>query len=258
MRHINRNIIIGVIPARYQSTRLPGKPLIKIGGISMIQRVYKQVEKSKYISEIIVATDDKRILNEVINFGGNAVMTSKKHKSGTDRIAEVVKNKKCDIVVNIQCDEPFIDPKIIDKAIKPLIDDNTLNVSTLAVKFSNVEDLYNEGNVKVVFDKDYNALYFSRAVIPFNRTDSGNNLKKLKTIFKDKKFYKHIGLYIFRKRFLLNFAKMKESYLEKTEFLEQLRILENGERIKVVLTDKDSLSVDTKEDFKKINTLLKH
>jgi 3-deoxy-manno-octulosonate cytidylyltransferase (CMP-KDO synthetase) len=185
-------------------------------------------------------------------------MTSKKHKSGTDRIAEVVKNKKCDIVVNIQCDEPFIDPKIIDKAIKPLIDDNTLNVSTLAVKFSNVEDLYNEGNVKVVFDKDYNALYFSRTVIPFNRTDSGNNLKKLKTISKDKKFYKHIGLYFYRKRFLLKFAKMKESYLEKTELLEQLRILENGERIKVVLTDKDSLSVDTKEDLKKINTLLKH
>ena len=249
---------MGVIPARYQSTRLPGKPLIKIGGISMIKRVYKQVEKSKHISEIIIATDDKRILNEVISFGGNAVMTSKKHKSGTDRIAEVVKNKKCDIVVNIQCDEPFIDPKIIDKAIKPLIDDNTLNVSTLAVKFSNVEDLYNEGNVKVVFDKDYNALYFSRAVIPFNRTDSGNNLKKLKTISKDKKFYKHIGLYVYRKRFLLKFARMKESYLEKTEKLEQLRIIENGERIRVVLTNKDSLSIDTKNDLKKIKALLKH
>ena len=249
---------MGVIPARYQSTRLPGKPLIKIGGISMIKRVYKQVEKSKHISEIIVATDDKRILNEVINFGGNTVITSKKHKSGTDRIAEVVKNKKCDIVVNIQCDEPFIDPKIIDKAIKPLIDDNTLNVSTLAVKFSNVEDLYNEGNVKVVFDKDYNALYFSRAVIPFNRTDSGNNLKKLKTISKDKKFYKHIGLYVYRKRFLLKFARMKESYLEKTEKLEQLRIIENGERIRVVLTNKDSLSIDTKNDLKKIKALLKH
>ncbi|MFC2093286.1 3-deoxy-manno-octulosonate cytidylyltransferase [Bacteroidota bacterium] len=258
MKHRSRNIIIGIIPARYQSKRLPGKPLIKIGGISMIKRVYKQVEKSKHISEIIVATDDKRILNEVINFGGNAVMTSKKHKSGTDRIAEVVKNKKCDIVVNIQCDEPFIDPKIIDKAIKPLIDDNTLNVSTLAVKFSNVEDLYNEGNVKVVFDKDYNALYFSRAVIPFNRTDSGNNLKKVKTISKDKKFYKHIGLYVYRKRFLLKFARMKESYLEKTEKLEQLRIIENGERIRVVLTNKDSLSIDTKNDLKKIKALLKH
>jgi 3-deoxy-manno-octulosonate cytidylyltransferase (CMP-KDO synthetase) len=185
-------------------------------------------------------------------------MTSKKHKSGTDRIAEVVKSKKCDIVVNIQCDEPFIDPKIIDKTIEPLIHDNALNVSTLAVKFSNKEDLYNEGNVKVVLDKDYNALYFSRAVIPFNRIDSGNNLKKLKTILKNKIFYKHIGLYVYRKIFLLKFAKMKESYLEKTEKLEQLRILENGERIKVVLTDKDSLSVDTKDDLKKIKTLLKH
>ena len=224
----------------------------------MVQRVYQQTEKSKYISEIFVATDDKRILNEVINFGGNAVMTLKKHKSGTDRIAEVVKSKKCDIVVNIQCDEPFIDPKIIDKAIEPLTDDNTLNVSTLAIKFTNIQDLYDEGNVKVVFDKDYNALYFSRAVIPFIRTDSHNNLKKLKTIPKDKRFYKHIGLYVYSKRFLLKFAKMKESYLEKTEKLEQLRILENGERIRVVLTNKDSLSIDTKDDLKKIKTLLKH
>ncbi|MBL7127398.1 MAG: 3-deoxy-manno-octulosonate cytidylyltransferase [Ignavibacteria bacterium] len=251
-------MIFGIIPARYQSKRLPGKPLIKIGGISMVQRVYQQTEKSKYISEIFVATDDKRILNEVINFGGNAVMTLKKHKSGTDRIAEVVKSKKCDIVVNIQCDEPFIDPKIIDKAIEPLTDDNTLNVSTLAIKFTNIQDLYDEGNVKVVFDKDYNALYFSRAVIPFIRTDSHNNLKKLKTIPKDKRFYKHIGLYVYSKRFLLKFAKMKESYLEKTEKLEQLRILENGERIRVVLTNKDSLSIDTKDDLKKIKTLLKH
>lgn len=224
----------------------------------MVQRVYKQVEKSKYISETIVATDDKRILDEVINFGGNAVMTSKKHKSGTDRIAEVVINKKCDIVVNIQCDEPFIEPKIIDKAIKPLIEDSSLNVSTLAVKLSNIEDLYYEGNVKVVIDKDYNALYFSRAVIPFNRTDNGKNLKKLKTIPKDKIFYKHLGLYVYRKTFLLKFAKMKESYLEKTEKLEQLRILENGERIRVVLTNKDSLSIDTKNDLKKIKALLKH
>ena len=224
----------------------------------MVQRVYKQAEKSKYISEIFVATDDKRIMDEVISFGGNVVMTSKKHKSGTDRIAEIVKSKKCDIVVNIQCDEPFIDPKIIDKAIKPLIDDIALNISTLAIRFSNIEHLHDEGNVKVVFDKDYNALYFSRAVIPFNRTDSGNNLIKLKTIPKDKRFYKHIGLYVYRKRFLLKFTRMKESYLEKIEKLEQLRILENCERIKVVLTDKDSLSVDTKEDLKKINTLLKH
>jgi len=254
----NRNIILGIIPARYQSTRLPGKPLIKIGGTSMIRRVYKQVKKSNYISEIIAATDDKRILNEVTSFGGYAVMTSKKHKSGTDRITEVVKSKKCDIVVNIQCDEPFINPKIIDKAIKPLIDDNTLNVSTLAVKFSSIKDLYDEGNVKVVFDNNYNALYFSRAVIPFNRTDRGNNLKQLKTIPKEKKFYKHIGLYVYRKRFLLKFARMKESYLEKTELLEQLRILENGERIKVVLTNKDSFSIDTKDDLKKIKALLKH
>jgi 3-deoxy-manno-octulosonate cytidylyltransferase (CMP-KDO synthetase) len=249
----NNPIVFGIIPARYNSTRLPGKPLLKIDGIRMVQRVYRQAEKSRYISEIIVATDDKRILNEVKNFNGIAVMTSKKHKSGTDRIAEVVKDKKCDIIVNIQCDEPYIDPKSIDNAIKPLIDNKTLNVSTLAVKFSNVKDLYDEGNVKVTFDKYHNALYFSRAIIPYD-----NSATKCKILSSKKHFYKHIGLYVFRKDYLLKYSKMKESYLEKIEKLEQLRMLENGEMIRVVLTNKDSFSVDTKKDLKKINSTIFH
>jgi len=249
---INNKInIIGIIPARFGSTRLPGKPLIKIKGKPMIQRVYEQAMKSKYISKVIVATDDKRIFNKVRSFGGITVMTSKKHKSGTDRIAEVAINERCSIVVNIQGDEPFIDPVNIDKAIKPLLKDKNLNVSTLVVRISDLDELYDTNNVKVVLDKYNNALYFSRSAIPFNE-DFRKNFRKIP----DKKnFYKHIGMYVYRKNFLLKLSKMKASYLEQSEKLEQLRILENGERIKVVLTKIDSFSIDTKEDIMKIKSL---
>lgn len=238
--------IIGIIPARYSSTRLPGKPLIQIKGKPMIQRVYEQSLKSKLINNVIVATDDKRIFDSVKKFGGEVMMTSSKHLSGTDRICEVAKKIKCDIVVNIQGDEPFIDPKNIDMAIKPLIDDRKINISTLACKFSDAIELIDVNKVKVVFDKKNFALYFSRNVIPY----CVNNLSVEKF-----KYYKHIGLYVYRKSFLLKFSKMKKSYLENAEKLEQLRILENGEQIKIVITKKDSLSVDTLEDVKLIINL---
>lgn len=233
--------ILGIIPARYLSTRLPGKPLILINGKSMIQRVYEQSKKSKLINDVIVATDDKRIFDCVKKFGGEVKMTSSKHHSGTDRICEAAKKINCDIVVNIQGDEPFIDPKNIDMTIKPLIDDRKINVSTLACKFSDPIDLIDVNKVKVVFDKNNFALYFSRNVIPY----CVNNLSVQKF-----NYYKHIGLYVYRKSFLLNFSKMKKSYLENAEKLEQLRILENGEKIKIVLTKQDSLSIDTLEDLK--------
>ena len=245
--------IVGIIPARYASTRLPGKPLIEIKGKTMIKRVYKQAMKSKYISKVIVATDDKRILNEVEKFGGISVMTSKKHKSGTDRIAEVAKKERCSIVVNIQGDEPFIDPVNIDKAIEPLLKDKDLNVSTLAVRISDFNELFDVNIVKVVIDNFNNALYFSRSAIPFDISVT----KVLKNISNKKNFYKHIGLYVYRKNFLLKLSKMKASYLEQSEKLEQLRILENGEKIKVVLTKKDSFSIDTKEDLMKIKIVEK-
>ena len=254
MKTVNKGTknIIGIIPARFGSTRLPGKPLIKIKGKTMIQRVYEQAMKSKYISKVIVATDDKRILNEVEKFGGISVMTSKKHKSGTDRIAEVAKKERCSIVVNIQGDEPFIDPVNIDKAIEPLLKDKNLNISTLAVRIPAFDELYDTNNVKVVLDKYNNALYFSRSAIPFDDDDVKKNLNKIPN---KKNFYKHIGLYVYRKDFLLKLSKMKDSYLEQSEKLEQLRILENGEKIKVVLTKKDSFSIDSKEDLMKINLI---
>lgn len=231
------NKIIGVIPARYASSRFPGKPLAVINGKSMIRWVYEQAFHSEYLNDIIVATDDRRILNEVLGFGGNAVLTSKKHKSGTDRIVEAIKGVKCDIVVNIQGDEPFIEPEVIDSAIKPLLKDRNLNVSTLVFPFTdNVED---ENKVKVVFDNNNYAIYFSRSVIPNNSRNKSNII-----------YYKHLGLYVYRKEFLMKFSKTNQSDIEKAEKLEQLRILSLGEKIKVVITEFDSISIDTPKDFK--------
>jgi 3-deoxy-manno-octulosonate cytidylyltransferase (CMP-KDO synthetase) len=233
--------IIGVIPARYGSTRFPGKALADVGGKPMIQHVWESSSKSKLINELYIATDDKRIFDAVGRFWGKAVMTSPKHKSGSDRIGEVVKKIKCDIIVNIQGDEPFINPANIDKAIKPLMQDNKIMVSTLCTKIKNKDEINNPNVVKVITDKNGFALYFSRHTIPFNRDDA-----------KDVTYYKHIGLYVYKKDYLMKFIRLKPSKLELAEKLEQLRILENGEKIKVVVTNIDSVTVDTKEDLKKL------
>lgn len=240
--------IIGVIPARYNSSRLPGKPLMLIKNKPMIQRVHEQAKKSKLLDRIIVATDDKRIQNFVQSINGEAVMTSDKHKSGTDRICEAVSDIECDLVVNIQGDEPFIDPKNIDEAIKVLVDDKSVNTSTLATRLTQWKDLLDMNKVKVVIDINNYALYFSRHPIPFDNKHTSQNSVLIKS-----KFYKHIGLYVYRKNFLLKFSKMKESYLEGMERLEQLRILENGEKIKVAIVKKDSISIDTPEDINLFN-----
>ncbi len=236
--------IVGVIPARYGSTRFPGKPLAVLEGKSMIRRVYEQSYYAKYLDDVIVATDDKRILEEVWKFGGKAVLTSKKHKSGTDRIIEAIKGFNCSIVVNIQGDEPFIKPEVIDSAVEPLIKNPKINVATLAVRLKeNIEDT---NKVKVVIDNNNFALYFSRSVIPNNSRATGKTL-----------FYKHLGLYVYRKSFLLKFAKEKQSPLEISEKLEQLRMLSMGEKIKVVITKEDSISIDTLQDFKMAKSYLK-
>lgn len=237
-------VVIGVIPARYGSTRLPAKALAMIHGKPMIRHVYERCLKAKLLSEVLVATDDKRIFDAVINFGGNAAMTSKSHKSGTDRIGEAVRNIKCDIVVNIQGDEPMIAPGNIDKAIKPLISDKSINVSSLCYKISDYKEINNPNVVKVVLDSNSNALYFSRSVIPFNR----DNIKA--------EYFKHIGLYVYRKDYLMKLIKMKPSRLELSEKLEQLRILESGEKIKVIETKIDSHSVDTLADLRKIKNII--
>lgn len=233
--------ILGVIPARWGSKRLPGKPLIKINGKPMIWWVYQNAAKSKTLKEVIVATDDKRIFDIVVKFWGSAVMTSAKHKSGTDRVGEAVKNKSADIVVNIQGDEPFIAANNIDNAVNALIKNKDANVSTLACKISNPDELNDMNVVKVIFDKNHYAINFSRQKIPSPLGRTGGA------------FYKHIGLYAFRKDYLMKLTKMKQTKREKEEKLEQLRILDNGGKIKVTITRKDSISIDTKEDIKKIN-----
>lgn len=205
----------------------------------MIQRVYESSLKSKYLNKVIVATDDERIFDCVKGFGGDAVMTSQKHKSGTDRICEAIRNVKANIIVNIQGDEPFIDSRNIDIAIEPLLKDKSINVSTLAIMIKDEKEIFETNKVKVVFDVNGFALYFSRSVIPFKRD-------KVKT-----DYFKHIGLYVFRKPFLEKYEKWKQTKLEMSEKLEQLRILEHGEKIKVVLTKKDSFSIDTLEDYRK-------
>lgn len=236
--------IIGIIPARYGSRRFPGKPLALLDGKPMIQWVYERAAKSKYLSRIIVATDDVRIMQVVWNFGGEAMLTSKNARSGTDRIAEAAKKIPGDIVVNIQGDEPLIHPKTIDALIGAMREDGRLLIATCACPIRSVGEAASENVVKVVLDRYGNALYFSRSPIPFYRNHQ------------PKKFYKHIGLYAYRKNFLLRFAKWKQTPLECAESLEQLRALEYGTRMKVVVVNYVSQGVDTKEDLRRVKKLL--
>ncbi len=239
--------IIGIIPARFDSTRLPGKPLADINGKPMIQHVYESASKSTLLSRVIVATDSSLIYDAVQKFGGEAIMTTASHNSGTERIAEAVKNIEADLVVNIQGDEPFIDAGNINIAVQPLIDDKNIQISTLAIKFEDINDIKDPNKVKVVFDKNNIALYFSRSVIPFS--EEINNLVPTLQRGNGSEYYKHIGLYVYRKDFLMKLHTLKHSMLEEAEKLEQLRFLENGYKIKVVLTEIDSVSVDTEEDL---------
>ena len=240
--------VLVVIPARWASSRFPGKPLAKIGGIPMIQRVVAQAYKAKCVSEVIVATDDSRILEFVNNAGNRGIMTSSDHPSGTDRIAEVARDRECDIVVNVQGDEPLIPPQNIDQVVKPLIDDSSISVASLRILIRNKEDLLNKNITKVVVDQFDSALYFSKAPIPWDRdswsknmgTDSGLSLSL---------WFKHIGLYAYRKQFLMKYSTLPASPLEKIEKLEQLRILENGFQIKVYETKYDSTGVDSEADI---------
>ena len=243
--------VIAVIPARWASSRFPGKPLALIQGKPMIQWVFEQASKAKSVSEVIVATDDSRILDTVNGFGGNAVMTSADHESGTDRIAEVARNKKCEIVVNVQGDEPLIPPANIDLIVRPLLEGASESTVTLRILIKSHDELMDRNITKVVVDRSDSALYFSKGPVPWDRDGSDMNVDPLKPFW-----YKHIGLYAYRKKFLMKFGSLPESGLEKIEKLEQLRILENGFRIKVVETDLDSIGVDCEADLAMIEKRL--
>ncbi|OGP08541.1 MAG: 3-deoxy-manno-octulosonate cytidylyltransferase [Deltaproteobacteria bacterium RIFCSPLOWO2_12_FULL_43_16] len=254
--HFVQDKVIAIIPARYGSTRLDGKPLLDIAGKPMVEWVYERAKKAKLINDVIVATDDKRIFDAVKGFHGKAVMTSASHKSGMDRLAEAAANIKCDIVVNVQGDEPLIESEMIDEAIRPMVDDSEVYMATLKTKILDAEELNSPNVVKVVTDRNNFALYFSRLPIPYHR-DEWKDPKHLTIHGSRFTVFKHIGLYVYRKDFLLKFARMKPTLLEEAEKLEQLRVLENGYKIKVVETKYNSIGVDTKEDLEKVRKIVK-
>ena len=230
--------VIGIIPARYDSSRFPGKPLANILGKSMIERVYEQCKKASSLSDIIVATDDQSILNHVQSFGGEAMMTSKVHQSGTDRCNEVVRKltENYDVIVNIQGDEPYINPVQIDEIIELFKEDKT-QIGTLAKEITDIEIIANENSPKAIFDKNGIALNFCRNIA---------NISSKCT------YYKHIGIYAYRSEILTKICALEQSENEKKERLEQLRWLDNGYKIKVGITTFESLSVDAPEDIEKI------
>ncbi|MEL7119247.1 MAG: 3-deoxy-manno-octulosonate cytidylyltransferase [Bacteroidota bacterium] len=239
--------VLAIIPARYASTRFPGKPLVKIGEKSIIQRVYEQAKKAKQVDEVIVATDDDRIYQHVKEFEGNVTMTSEAHSSGTDRCAEVAqKYPSYQWVVNIQGDEPFIAPQQIDLAIEPLIKNEKIKIGTLAKPLKDKTQLFNPNVVKVNMRLDKTALYFSRHPIPFYRSKEKENWMELH------QYYKHIGIYAFDRLTLTEIAQLPQTLLEKAESLEQLRWLENGYDIFVGITALETIGVDTPEDLQKV------
>jgi 3-deoxy-manno-octulosonate cytidylyltransferase (CMP-KDO synthetase) len=240
-------MIVGIIPARFASTRLLGKPLADICGKPMIQHTYESSLKSKLLNEVIIAVDDEKVAQVAKDFGAKVILTPKDIATGSDRIAFVAKNlPQAKIIVNIQGDEPFINGEMIDQAIEPLLFDLKVNVSTLAKRIDNVQDLKSPSIPKVVFDYNNFALYFSRSPIPYVR-DARTNLDRLQKA----EIYKHIGLYVFRRDWLFKFTDLPSTDLEKTEKLEQLRMLENGFKIKVVVTEFENLAVDTPEDLER-------
>ena len=236
------NKIAIIIPARYASSRFSGKPLALIKDKPMIRWVYERAKKSRYADHVIVATDDKRILDAVTSFGGKAVMTSPSHTCGTDRVAEAAKDMDVDVIVDLQGDEPLVNPELLDKGVKILIDEGA-EICTPAKKTEDYDEIEDRNVVKVIKDIDDYAIYFSRSKIPFESKPFNN-------------FYKHIGIFFYRKKFLLDFISWPRSPLEIAEDIHQLRMVENGCKIKLFETDYVSHSVNTKEDIDVIEKML--
>ena len=243
-----KNKVVGVIPARYSSTRFEAKVLVDIMGKPMIQWVWERAKQVKILDELIIACDDERVADVARGFGAAVVMTAKGHTSGTDRIAEVVNPIEVNMVVNIQGDEPLIHPTMIDSVARAILTDSSISVATIIRKIENPQDINDPHVVKVVKDKNDFALYFSRSPIPFHARNSD---------ITSPVYYKHIGLYGYSKDFLFTYKNMASSNLERTEKLEQLRVLEDGYKIKVIETKYDTIGVDTPEDLEKVKEYLK-
>lgn len=242
--------VVAIIPARYESNRFRGKPLAKIAGKPMIQHVVERASNVDLLSRVVVATDDMRIAECVESFGGEYVLTRDDHVSGSDRLAEaaeLVGISEHDVVVNIQGDQPLFPAEVVEQVARPLLDDPALPMSTLIYKIIREEEISDPNHVKTVFDRDNYALYFSRSPIPFQRNPEDTVSPT---------YYKHLGFYAYRKGFLLTFVALPEGEWERFEKLEQLRALEYGYKIKVMLTEHDSIEVDTPEDLKRVEAML--
>lgn len=239
--------VVVVIPARYASTRLPGKPLVNLAGKPMVQRVYERAKQAQTVQRVLVATDDQRIYDAVKGFGGEARMTRTDHRTGTERIAEVAVQEPGDVFVNVQADEPLIEPATIDTAVGALLEEPPAQIATVATPIRHAADIVDPNIAKTVLDFDGNALYFSRAPIPWIR----DTQQKLHV-----KYWKHLGLYVFQREALLEYPTLPQGELEKIEQLEQLRWLENGWRIRVAEVAHDAVSVDVPEDVARVERLL--
>jgi len=239
--------IVIVIPARHGSTRLPGKPLVMLGGKPMVQRVYERAKMAKSASRVVVATDDERIVKAVEAFGGEARMTRPDHRTGTERIAEVAAHSEGDIFVNVQGDEPLLDPQAVDTAVNSLLEDPPAAISTVAVPIKTPGDIMDPNVVKTVLDFDGNALYFSRAPIPWVRDMAAHQVVR---------HLKHLGLYVFQRDALLEYPTLPQGELERIEQLEQLRWMENGWKIRVAEVEHDAVSVDVPADIERVEKLL--
>jgi 3-deoxy-manno-octulosonate cytidylyltransferase (CMP-KDO synthetase) len=249
LEHPHPSSTIVVIPARYESTRFPGKPLALIAGRPMIEHVYRRAMEARDVSRVLVATDDDRIARAVMDFGGEAVMTRRSHASGTDRLAEVAPGLDCDVIVNLQGDEPLVSAAMIDQVVAPFRRDATLLMTSLRSPIATRAELDDPNVVKVVVDLDDFAMYFSRAPIPFERDGAVG-------IGEPVQAWRHIGLYAYRRDFLPRFAALPPTRLEKLERLEQLRALEHGIRIKVPVTIYDAIGVDTPADLARVEAMV--
>lgn len=241
--------ILGVIPARFASTRFPGKALATLDGKPILQHVYERASQARYLSALVIATDDERIASAARAFSAPVRMTRSDHVSGTDRVAEAASADPAEVVVNIQGDEPLIDPAAIDAAVLALLNGDSIPMSTLKKRIEHPDEIANPNVVKVVTARNGDAIYFSRSPIPHYRGGEG-------AAPADQPHFKHIGLYVYRRQFLLSYSDLPVGPLERAEKLEQLRALENGYRIKVAETEYESLGVDTPEDLERVSSLL--
>lgn len=245
-----------VIPARLNSSRLPNKVLLDLKGKTVVQRVYEQCLKAQNIDEVYITTDSPEVVSSCQAYTQNIILTDTKHESGTDRIAEAVKQIDCDLVVNVQGDEPFIEPKLIEQLAQVLKKDSSLKMSSAMHRIEQVSDLKNPNVVKVTVTKNKAALYFSRSIIPHHRDEWESLLNHHINIPESLNFYRHLGIYAYSKDFLIEFSKMQPSYLERLEKLEQLRALENGFAIQMIETSYNSIGIDTRDDYEKALRLL--